>query len=724
VADSSESKVIIGVDGEGSDLPDGSHIYTYLAAVDEHGRVIGEAANPDGLSVSTCLDFLASLPQDALTFGFSFGYDTTMMLRELDPTDIYMLMRPDIRQVAYCKSKECRKTKRGSFGFSPTFAECPVCGGPKGATRTLPVHIANSPYTLDWFNGCLTVSRSGSRNRKLKATTVVWDCFRFFGCSFVQALKNWKVGTTEQWERLQVMKDQRGDFANVDTMQIQAYCRDECHLLAQLMRKLIAAHDDVGLHLQRFHGAGSTAGALLKSHGVDTYRGAPIDQLDPHLRNAILSAYFGGRFENSVIGRIVTPCYNADISSAYPYAQVSLPCFSPDCGGRWERARVDHLLADVERADAAVCRFRVGDVSESQRLDIAWGPLPCRDEKGSICFGVNFDGWAWRDEVFAASTGWPSLVEIVDAWCWRSGCDHQPFAFVPETYRQRLAWGKEGAGLTLKLGLNAGYGRTAQRIGGGGRYTDWCWAGLTTSHTRVQLLDGIRLARDPWNVLALATDGLISSERIPMPLPRDTGTSDLGKPLGGWEIKDAPTGVFFLKPGMYWRNDVAGCDDMRARGIGRREAGAYRLSIERAFEQWDRRDFTFGVDVQSRRFFGLKQSISYHSACRRCHTYWPGMLGPRPCPKCGKRGTDHTYHYTTLPSGERALARWAERNFKVTFEPRPKREGCLSGSGSYARLAVRDLGGTTSVPYTGILSPEGGMVRAAQEIALDQPDYG
>jgi len=382
-------------------------------------------------------------------------------------------------------------------------------------------------------------------------------------------------------------------------------------------------------------------------------------------------------------------------------------------------------MSDIMRADAAICRFRVRNLFPAERSALAWGPLPCRDTKGSICFGLNFEGWAWRAEVLAAIAGWPGLVEIIDAWCWRSGCEHKPFAYVPEVYRQRLAWGKEGAGLTLKLGLNAGYGRTAQRVGGGGRYTDWCWAGLTTSTTRAQLLDGIASARDKWDVLAVATDGLYSTQPLPLALPRDTGTSDLPKPLGGWEVKDVPQGAFFAKPGMYWQQRPETNDVMRARGIGRREAFAQYAAIEAAFAAWDRADFDFGVQVQSRRFYGLKQSIRYMAGHTPCGTHWAGMADCPMCPKCGQMGDYAEPLYTKLPSGQEAIGRWSERTIQIGFDPRPKREGCLPGGEAIARLRLRDLGGAVSVPYVsgGPLSPEAAVAREGKDRACEQPDW-
>lgn len=705
---------VVGIDGEGHDTPDGRHIYTYLAAVDEHGALVADAYDPEGLTHDACCEMLLSIPRNCLCFGFMFSYDVTKIVEALPAADRYMLMRPQARDETICL--RCDPPRRCPSG------PCPECGEHEDVkNRTRPVEYGGRMY--DYFNGSLTI-RQGKRETK------VWDCFRFFGCSFVEALKLWKVGTPEEVAEIFAMKNKRGALENEDPEDVRNYCKKECHLLGVMMRQLIDAHEKAGIPLKRYDGAGSTASALLRANDVATYKGTKHKDLDPELAHAVECSFFGGRFEDSVVGLVAAPVYGFDISSAYPFAQTHLPCLS--CGS-WRRVE-GATIETLEEHQVAVASFRVRRQSAADRRKLAWGPLPFRDEKGSIAYGVNFSGWAWGPELLAALRGWPDFVELVGvAYVYETPCGHRPFHYVPAGYRQRLAWGKEGRGLVLKLGLNAGYGKTAQSIGDDPPFQSWVWAGMTTATTRGQLLDAIALASDRWNVLAVATDGIVSLEKLPIrEAPRPTGTEDLPKPLGGWELKDEesgnasfPEGMMIVKPGLYWRLQPE-MKDIRARGIGRREAFRERELIQQMFLKWDRADPKYYVAVESRRFFGAKHSIYGRTRCATCKTSWPGVPGQK-CPKCGGEEAAFTTSMIEDAQGKSVYGTWGAREVRIGFDPYPKRERTgLSRAGTWSKLRVRDLEGKTSAPYdvgSAKTTPEGLVARSAREIALDQPDY-
>ena len=752
---------IIGVDGEGYDTPDGRHIYIYLAAVDEAGVLVADAYNPDGLSHDECCEMLLSLPRNALNFGFMFSYDVTKILEAMPPGDIFYLMRPQVRDETVCLT--CKKV------IEPD-EPCEECGSRENIrNQTRAVTWRGRNY--DYFNGSLTI---GQKRKKTK----IWDCFRFFGCAFVEAIKDWLLkplkksdpAWTEEWpygefvengaplctreqvERIAAMKGKRGALEEEDPEEVKAYCREECVLLARMMRRVIQAHEKAGIPLKRFDGAGSTATALLKLNEVANYKGTRHRDLEPQLARAIASAFFGGRFEDDVVGIVEDPVYSFDISSAYPFAQTFLPCLT--CG-QW-RFVEKTSLEELQKARLAVAAFRVRKVSERERKEIAWCPLPFRDAKGSIAYGTNFSGWAWTPELLAALAGWPELVELTGpAWIYETGCKHQPFQYVPQGYRRRVEWGKEGAGKAMKLGLNAGYGKTAQSIGDDPPFQCWTWAGATTGTTRGQLLDGICSAEDRWNVLTVATDGITSLEKLPIKhAPRATGTDDLPKPLGGWELKGEetgepsfPEGMMIVKPGLYWRLNPT-LSDIRARGIGRREAFSQRKRIQDDFLTWDRKPScgceecrkkdskgktrkSHYLAVDSRRFYGAKHSIYARSSCGTCGRSWPGVpeQGCRNenCKSYGQPGTDFRTSMIENDAGRPAYGLWGLREVRIGFDPHPKREReGISRKGTYARLCVRDLGGETSAPYkvgTGKTTPEGVLARNAREIAMEQPDY-
>lgn len=749
-SDFAKVKRIIGVDGEGQDVckrhaagdptckcTDKGHIYTYLAAVDEYGKLVSEAWNANGLSHEECMAMLRRIPEAPLKFGFMFSYDGTKILEQLDPSDIYYLVRPKHRERRICRRCDTKFSK---------FRECPQCGSLEIIKETAPLEFNGRKY--DFFNGSLTVHfqkdvnpKTGKRPKNEWKQVKIWDCFRFYGCAFVMALKDWKVGTQEELDQIKLMKDKRGSFDVEDPEDVKNYCRRECHRLAQMMRKLIIAHEDAGIHLERFDGAGSTASALLRKYDVVKYKGPRHVDLPVNLANSIAACFFGGRFEDSMVGLIEKPVHGYDIASAYPFAQTFLPCL--ECG-RWEytdtltkQDLIDACFSPHKTAKKVVLgNFRVGYLTEAERKDMAWCPLPFRSQEGSIIYGTNFEGWAWAQELLAAIEGWPDLVELIGpGWVYETACKHAPFGYLPEMYGLRLKWGKEGPGIVMKLAINAGYGKTAQSIGDDPPFQSWVWAGLTTATTRGQLLSAICTAKDRWNVYTVATDGIYAGEPLPLrDAPRVTGTEHYLKkgkdgvgvpcPLGSWEHKELPEGVFVAKPGLYYRLQ-AELDDVRARGIGRKELFNNRQRLQDGFLAWDRVNPKHAVKVDSRRFYGAKTSIGGYSSCGACKVKWPGV--PRHCEKCGAMATAFETSYMRTPSGERAYGVWRKRLVDISFDPHPKREreGIELG-GRSARLTVRDLGGQISSPYdvaTSRPTPEAAALKVGKEIMLEQHDW-
>lgn len=801
----------IGIDGEGHDLPcevcksstcedpthgPREHLYTYLAAVDEHGELLAEARNPKGLTHDECAELLLSLPKNSLKFGFSLGYDLAMWLRELPLHHLYYLVRPDTRRRRICGTCKAK--------WNPLAAtHCQTCG-PGHATRTITKHVRWNKRGYDVMGKTFIISDGFDPvTRKWDRSRTIHDVFKFFQTSFVKALAAWSIGTKDERAAITAMKNQRGalDWGQQASRDVESYCRKECELLARLMRTLIDAHKEVELELRRFEGAGSTASLLLKKYEVADHRSDPsVEDLPKDLRGAIHSAFSGGRFENSVVGRIDEPIEGFDIRSAYPYALSDLPCLAH---GKWRhiKAKGAALMKQVDRATLAVVRFKVKALSEAERKAMAWGPLPFRDDRGSICYPLNFTGWAWRPELRAAMTGWPGLVEPLEAWVFHATCSHAPFAFLPIVYRDRVRWGSDGKGIVLKLGTNACAGKTMQKVGDAPPFRDLVWAGNITATTRAQILDMIASARDRWHVLTVATDGIYSTEKLAMPAPRDTSTGELinekgervEKALGSWEYKHIEEGAFLAKPGLYFRLRAVlppkGMSDeekdklreeVRARGIGRREVFEQGRQLLTAFGTWKRKSFTFGVKLKSRRFFGIKSCTSARSGCERCGTEWPGVP-EQLCPKCRRFGTfmfvsqrrtpqcapckarqgkerehrlvpanapilDERQMYKEGPypkirllatssrlalldphsycgrCAQPLLGTWGLHEPKVGFDPMPKRERRLEAGGRFARMHVRDVGGAESAPYRGKTTPEGEASRQGRELLEEQPD--
>lgn len=631
-----ERPYFAGIDGEG--VGRDAHRYNLLAwcneDMTEHAHL---QANP-GESISTveCLEFILQVPKRARLFAYAFNYDLTKILTDVDDGTLYSLLRPDTRQ---------RDPEYQHLGPRP---------------------VKWGDYRLNLVGTKFTVSRDG-------ISKSVWDVFKFFQSKFTDALTKWKVADEADLISMREMKDKRGDFDKQSPKQILMYCLDECRYMAALARKLTEAHVKAGIKLTSYHGAGSTASAILKSMGIQHCERRGPDHLQP----MIASAFFGGRFENSVIGPIEAstekPIWSYDISSAYPYQCTFLPCLGH---GHWKAAKDEAALHEDGITTALVTYSYDGDAED-------WAPFPFRLQDGTICYPrCSGGGWLWRDEYLAGATGWKG-VRFRGAWIYRTECQCQPFSAIPRYYVERLLLGKDGAGIAIKLGVNAVYGKQAQSKGVNPLFQSWLWAGMITSGCRAQLLQAIALHKNRANVLSVATDGIQTRERLALPPPRDTGTmTEHAKPLGGWEEKRLDGTMFYARPGIYFPVNPDGEDKaVKARGIG---LGAMLTNVQAVIQ-----GYTEGREVihiaNVTRFRGAKSSISKHAGgYRRSSRY----------------------------------GQWDSMPLALALNPLPKRQA----RNSDGTLSLRIMPGARSMPYKKTLSPEALGHKIVQAIMLEQPD--
>jgi len=685
----------IGIDGEGKGRED--HLYVMMAASDESGTKRWKVKNDEGLTTEEIFEFLFSIPYGRM-FAFSFGYDLTKMLEDLDEGRLFVLFRPDLRRRKPKKDSEADRIEQSRGPVPITWR------GPKTGTL-YHLNLVGTKFTLSKGRG------------KAKVTRIIWDIWKFYQTRFVDALKLWNVGTPEEWVMLQAMKDQRADFDKLTPEEIEEYCFLEVRHMAALTRKLVEAHDAVGLKLTGFYGAGSCATALLKVMGIaDKLRPPPEEMQD-----AVARAFFGGRFENSRIGRIREKAYNYDISSAYPYQLCFLPCL---VHARWELTRNRRKLNDVRHA---LVRYGFRNNAGITHLD--WGPFPFRDVDGSICYPkVSGGGWVWRDEFLQGERLFFPMVEFKEAWILHQECDCQPFKDIARYYRERCRIGKEGPGIVLKLGPNSVYGKLAQSVGNA-IFNNWIWAGMTTSGCRAQMLELIGLHEDRANVLMIATDGCYSLELLETPVPKDTGTYDVSvckkhsktchecppiyKPLGGWERDDIPQGVFIAQPGVYfpWNPTKEQIKKVRGRGVGK---GAVLENWQRIVDSYEkhgiyRRDGELNtVHIANvSRFCGAKTSISVRHVGQRL--VFTRALG------------DHIGKPEDDIEPEPHYGQWITREVVMQFDPHPKRERLVGRDG---RLMLRSMPtNQMSAPYSkAIMSPEASELNKLQEELMEQPD--
>ena len=652
-----QKRTYIGIDGEGQGRAD--HRYILLAAKREslpnkkNEEWYVEAEEGGRLTTVQCLDLILGLPNtNTLIFSYSFNYDLTKMLTDLDNESLYLLFRPDLRQ------------RSGDEAM-------------KG------------PYPVKWNGYRLNLQGTKFSVRKGNRYNKIWDLFKFFQGKFVGALKDWKIGSPDLLERMSKMKDKRSEFDKEGMKAIRDYCLEECQCIAELGHKLVAAHEQAGLKLKTFYGAGSSGAAMLTVMGIKKY----LVPTPVAMKSAVAAAFFGGRFENSVIGSINEPLFNYDISSAYPYHTTFLPCL---LHGTWKRTE---KRSDIDDARAALVSYELGN----NPCISTWGPFPFRTADGSISFPIESGGgWVWKDEYISGERIFPH-VKFKEAWVYHTDCDCQPFAKLPEYYLVRLRIGKEGAGIVIKLAVNSCYGKLAQSVGSA-QFNCWIWAGMITSGCRAQILDMLALHKDWSNLLMIATDGIYTRERLETPKPFNTGTDieidGKRKPLGGWEETAHPNGVFIARPGIYFpisptKEEIK---KIRARGVGRSVVLEHWKVIVEAWE----RD---GVNAIARvpdvtRFCGAKTSI---------------MKVPQGYARAlpGRKNKDGG----TLP----AYGQWISRKNELSFNPLPKREA-VNPDG--LTLQLRKFPKTQrSVPYDKASKSRETieLARATLE-AMEQPD--
>lgn len=655
----------VGIDGEGQGRRD--HRYVLLAYSDSSGDRADyiEAEKPDRLSTVQCLEFILSIPAKAKAFSFAFNYDLTKILADVPDRELYLLFRPETR----------KRQKHSEWGPYPV-AYFP---DPEDHTHGYSLNLQGTKFTVRRL-------RAKGASGKTQSRTI-WDVFKFFQSSFVTALEKWKVGEERELADMLKMKKKRGWFDRLSLDQIRPYCLSECRNMATLAEKLVTAHEEAGIKLKSFYGAGSTGGEILKELGIGSHnRSVPAE-----MQEAVMSAFFGGRFEHSVFGPVSKPIDGWDIDSAYPYQVYFLPCLDH---ARWTYT---HSRRRFEQARHALVHYKLGKAPSG----LAWGPFPFRFEDGSICFPVESGGgWVWRDEYLAGERVFPH-VGFVGAWALESDCKCHPFKRIGDYYKQRLAWGKDGKGIVLKLGCNSVPGKLAQSVGEP-PFQCFAWSGMTMSGTRAQLLDLLGMHKSLANARAMATDGLYTSEHLIPPKPRDTGTFDAidrdtgkAKPLGGWSKKSFPKGMFFVRPGLYFPLDAHQAHELkevRGRGIGKDAMKKARKLVEHAWEHGEHKIVLPSLD----RFWGAKSSL------------WRVARGDP------WMGWSWEYRRT-----ER-YGQWKKRPVELDFDPLPKRERIAKDKRT---LVVRKVKGT-SAPYDAkVVSPDRVKLQAATDEAIEQP-YG
>lgn len=529
-------------DGEGYTTARGRHRYWLLG--NSTGALLERRG---GLRTLDALPWIATHLADvpALHVAFSFGYDVNMLLRDVPRATLARVHAGEYVRIGRC-ALQWQPRKR----------------------LTLHVHQYDADREV-W-------TRRGGH---------IWDVFGFFQSSFVAALQQYGVLPADVLQDMADMKAARRTFDWEMRDAVRAYMTTELDALVALMGRVRDAVREAGLTLARWDGAGAVAAALLQREGVKPHKGRSPARVETLARHA----YFGGRIEAVRYGHTDQPCYRYDVRSAYPHALAQVPSLA---GAVWEErppgVGESFALARVRWAFAP----REGAVY----------PFPWRAPNGRIYFPPNGEGVVWYPEVDAARSQLAAgviagRVEVLEAWTCVPATDVRPFGFVPELFRQRAQWKREGRGAEkiLKLGLNSLYGKTAQHVGGSrGAPPAWHqleWAGYVTSATRARLVTASLPAQAKGALVMFATDAIFSLQ--PLALPNGG--------LGTFE-GDQLDGITVVQSGVYWVGPLA-------RGTAYyRGFDADSLSRRGVLNGWRRgRGYVCGV---SRRFVGMGRALA------------------------------------------------------------------------------------------------------------------
>jgi len=498
----------IGVDGEGSKYRDrwGRQHYMLLRIGDR------ELYTGKPLTTGQCLNHIlaAPPPRKAILVGFVFNYDATMILRDL------------------CDGDPEKATQRIRRLFAPRERKAGV-----------------SPYTfwkgygIEYLPGkFLRVCRM-RRGKAIRGTArTILDTSGFFQTSFRAAIEEWGVGL-QHHKMIEAMKQRRAVFDRM-TAEVRHYNAIECELLAELMTRFRDMCIACGLPLRNrdWNGAGKLAQLMHTQHA--TIRRDRLAQIIPAEVMAVAAhAYYGGRFETVLHGGpIAGPVFEYDINSAYPAAMRSLPCLEH---GRWI-ARNPRQLAEDARQGALFLAW----VSFTHPAGKPLCGLPVRQDNGKLFWPREGQGTYWSIEL-ASAERLGAAITYREGWLFRPGrCNCPGFDWVAAKYaeRKQLDAIEAGRGKPLKLGINALYGKQAQRVGEP-TFGNFIHAGIITASCRAQLNDAIALSYrmgDPGAIVMLATDAVLSTRPLRLPI---------GPGLGQWEEIEHGD-VFIVQPGLYW----------------------------------------------------------------------------------------------------------------------------------------------------------------------------
>jgi hypothetical protein len=475
------------------------------------------------LTTLECLNFICDHPPGSILVGFVFGYDTTMILRDLPPERQKRLFMP-------------RMFRDGHSPYT-WFHEFDIDYLPKNFLRVRRVKLVE----VDGRE--YRVPIKGSER-------TIYETFGFFQKGFLETLKTFEIASKADLDIIDANKMGRAGFTEI-TPAIRHYCDLECQYLAQLMEDFRDNCNSADIKPRTWSGAGKLAEALHVRENTPT-KMELIATVPKDVEAMANLAYYGGRFEITRVGKLKGPIWEYDINSAYPAAMGELPCLIHGHWDKFDKQPSDPsglYVANVKFKAAPWKNLTTGEIDNAGQLC----GFPIRSKEGHLYFPLQGSGTYWSCEVRSAQK-LGHKVSFHGGYEYWTDCKCHQFGWVENLYEVRKSMGAQGAGYPLKLGLASLYGKTAQRKGNP-RFSNMIWAGLITAQTRSKLNEAIAFANtfprgsDPagsthgGNIVMIATDAVYSMVELP--------GLKTGDRLGQWENKTMD-GMFIVQPGLYW----------------------------------------------------------------------------------------------------------------------------------------------------------------------------
>jgi hypothetical protein len=391
-------------------------------------------------------------------------------------------------------------------------------------------HVTWHGYTIRKMSGKIFSIRKDG------ITVRIFEIFGWFHKRYVEALKDYGIGTSEEIRLLESEKNRRAEFLWSEITEIRKYMRLELKLGPLLMEKIREIVLAAGFRPRAWYGPSALAAELLSRHKIKRY----MATCPPSVNEAAQHAYCAGRFE-MFRGGIMGPTYTWDMNSAYMGAALELPDLAH---GTWRKGR------GYEPGKFALYRIKYRASSK----DDFHQPYPLfrRLGNGNVTWHRRVVNWYWAPEAELVKDD-PDAVFLESLVFDEDDSSVRPFEFVRDIYAKRMVL--EGlpksnpsrkAGKAFKWALASIYGHLARRIGWdrfrkrAPKYHQLEWAGFITSWCKAAMY---KLAkRCGKHLISIDTDSVTAS----CPLDVDLGTS-----LGQWKLTEADYGVFF-QSGVYF----------------------------------------------------------------------------------------------------------------------------------------------------------------------------